>query len=221
MDEKKEVLKIDNGAEGTKTVNVKFPSNAHSSKEEKQEKRVEKIVKGRVLQRKKSFMKKLTDTFIGEDVDNVLSYVVQDILIPAAKSTIYDMFQGSLEMFLFPGEKRGSRTRREQSKSFVSYNNYSSTNQNRRPDMSPRSRARHDFDDLVFSSRGEAQEVLSNMVDLIIDYEQATVADLYGYVGIASSFTDNKYGWTDLSSASVSRARDGYLLNLPKTILLD
>jgi hypothetical protein len=56
---------------------------------------------------------------------------------------------------------------------------------------------------------------------LTFDYGQASISDLYELVGITANFTDNKWGWTDLRSSSVSRARDGYLLNLPRPILLD
>jgi hypothetical protein len=128
-------------------------------------------------------------------------------------------------MLLF-GERKGSKTRRDKDRSYVSYNSYSSRDRDRdrrddRRELSQRDRARHNFDDILISSRGEAEEVLSHLVDLTIDYGQASVADLYDLVGITGEFTDNKWGWTDLRSASVSRVRDGYLLNLPRTKLID
>ena len=82
-----------------------------------------------------------------------------------------------------------------------------------RREPSLRNRSRHNFDDIILDSRGEAEEVLSHLVDLVDDYGMASVADLYDLVGITSNFTDNKYGWTNLSSASVSRVRDGYLID--------
>ena len=78
-----------------------------------------------------------------------------------------------------------------------------------------------DFQDLIFESRGEAEEVLTNLLDLIADYGVASVADLYDLVGITGPFTDNKYGWTDLRTASVSRTREGYIINLPKAVAID
>jgi len=43
-----------------------------------------------------------------------------------------------------------------------------------------------------------------------------TVADLYELTGIASSHTDNKWGWTELRGARAVRTRDGhFLLDLP------
>lgn len=222
MSDKKVTMKVDMGAEGTKSLNVEYPSNSHKNKEQKEEtKKVEKVVKGTVVQRKKSLGKRIIETFVGEDVNSVTSYLIHDVLVPAAKSTISDMVQGGIEMLLF-GEKKGSRTQRDRGRSYVSYNNYSSRDRrDDRREFSNRDRARHNFDDIVLSSRGEAEEVLSHLVDLTIDYGQASVSDLYDLVGITGNFTDNKYGWFDLSSASVSRSRDGYLLNLPKPKLLD
>jgi hypothetical protein len=133
------------------------------------------------------------------------------------------MIQSLPELIFYNGEKRGSRTRRDGSKSYVSYNNYSSRDRDRRDDrrdISSKNRAHHNFDDIILSSRGEAEEVLSQLVDMTLDYGQATVADLYDLVGITSEYTDRDWGWENLSSASVSRVRDGYMLNLPRTILL-
>jgi hypothetical protein len=130
--------------------------------------------------------------------------------------------KGSIEVLL-RGESRGSRTRREGSRSYVSYNGYYNRSDNREDRHSRQSinRARHNFNDIVFESRGEAEEVLSHLVDLTIDYNVASIADLYDLVGITSNFTDNKYGWDDLSRATVSRVRDGWMIDLPRTILID
>jgi hypothetical protein len=59
------------------------------------------------------------------------------------------------------------------------------------------------------------------MHDVIGEYGSVTVADLLEMVSLDSSFTDWKYGWTDLRGSSVKRVRGGYLIVLPKPILLD
>lgn len=215
MNEDKEILKSD------------YPSNSKTvKKEEKETKKVEKVITGNVKLKKKSLGKKFMETFVGEDIDNIGQYIVYDVLVPAAKDAISDMIEGGISMLFYNGDKRGSRTRRSGSKSFVSYDkcSYGTKDRDRdrdRREFSSKSRARFNFDDISLETRGEAEEVLSHLVDLTIDYDQATVADLYDLVGITGNFTDNKYGWTDLRSASVSRTRDGYVLNLPKTVLLD
>jgi hypothetical protein len=215
-----ETLKVDNGSSGLQRVNVAFPSNSHRSKEV-EVKKVQKIIKGRVVQRKKSLGKRFLETFVGEDVNNVTSYLLYDVLIPAAKDTISDLVKGGIEKLLF-GEVRGGRSKGGNG-SRVNYGGMSNASYQRddRRNISPINRARHNFDEIVLGSREEASEVINHLVDLIIDYGQATVSDLYDLVGITGSFTDNKWGWVDLRSASISRARDGYLLNLPRPITLN
>lgn len=216
MSEKKRPLKIDEGKDGMKDIREEFPPNSHKSKDKK-EKKVQQVTTNKVIRKKKSLGKRFADTFIGEDIDNVASYIIHDVLVPAAKSTISDSVQGAIEMLLF-GERRGNRTARDRGRSYVSYDKKSYPPER---NISKTNRARHNFDDIVLTTRGEAEEVLSHLVDLTIDYGQASVGDLYDLVGITGDFTDNKWGWLDLGSASVRRGRDGYLLVLPKPILID
>lgn len=208
-----------------------FPSNSKLNKRESQpqqrveDRKIEKVVTGTVRKQKRGLGKKLAETFLEDDTKSVGSYIFHDVLIPAAKAMISDMVGGGIEMLLF-GEKRGHNTRRDGGRSYTCYGSYyRSTDRDNRDrdkrDISRLGRARHDFDEIVLETRGEAEEVLSHLVDLTLDYNQATVADLYDLVGISGNFTDNKYGWTDLRSASVTRVRDGYLINLPRTQLLD
>lgn len=206
-----------------------FPPNSHSSKEyssldaspKKKEKHVEKVVKGKVIKRKKSVGRRLSETFLEDDSQNVMDYIIYDVLIPSAKETLSNVVTNGLEMLLF-GEAKGSRTTRDRGKSRVSYQSYYESDDHR-----PRSRGRgrrtcHDFDDIILDSRGEAEEVLSSLVDLIDRYDQVTVGDFYDLVGISSSYTDSKWGWDNLAAAYIERARGGgYIIRLPKTIVLD
>ena len=201
----------------------KFPSNSHRSRIEKEEpkKVVTKVISGNAVKKKKTFWRRMTDTLFGEDVESVSSYIVHDVLIPAAKNTLSDIVTGGIEMLLF-GDRQASRAQRNgRGRSYVSYSNYYKGD--RRDDRQPqsRNRMRHNFEDVILESRGEAEEVLNNLVDLVVDYGMASVADLYDLVGISTSYTDNKYGWTNLSTARPVRVRGGYLLDLPRPMPLD
>ena len=59
------------------------------------------------------------------------------------------------------------------------------------------------------------------MDDLIETYGLVSVADFYDLVGVTGDYTDNKYGWTDLRNANVIRVRDGYMIKLPRALLLN
>lgn len=217
-------MTVDNGAYGRHKIEMDYPSNSHNrdNQEPREKQKLEKVVKGKVVKVKKSLGKKFLETFMGEDIENITSYVIHDVLIPAAKSMMYDMVKGSFEMALF-GDRKGDRTKRDSGVSRVSYNNYSSNQRpdNRTRDVIPRNKSRHNFDDIRLDTRGEAEEVLSHLVDLVLDYRQATVADLHDLVGIPVEYTDNKYGWYSLNTAEVVRVRDGWLIRLPKPVQLD
>ena len=84
-----------------------------------------------------------------------------------------------------------------------------------------RTRTGYDYDDIILESRGEAEDVLERMDELIATYQVVSVADFYDLVGVSGNYTDNKYGWTDIRNASVIRVRDGYMIKLPKALPLN
>lgn len=195
--------------------------NSHISKEEKKKKEVQKVISGKAVKKEKTTGQKFAEIFISEDVDNVKDYVFFDVVVPAIKEAIVNAITGGIEMIFF-GDSHSRNTRREGGKSYVSYSSYyksdnSNNNRNRAVDR----RSRGNYSPVEVDSRTEGEEILSNLVDFIVDYGQATVADLYELAGLSSNFTDNKWGWVDLSSASVKRVRNGYLIDLPNPEELD
>ncbi len=63
--------------------------------------------------------------------------------------------------------------------------------------------------------------ILDNMFEILDRYKVVTVADLYDLAGERGRYTDNKFGWTDISSASVVRIRDGFVIKLPRALAID
>jgi hypothetical protein len=209
-----------------------FPSNSHSqrrpAREPREEKKVERIVSGEVVRRKKPLGRRFKETFMGGDSQGVASYVMLDILVPAAKDMFADAVSMGVEKLVF-GESR-SASRRGASRyssplaNHTPYRAMGSSRLTTREDPrgpSRRSRANHNFDEIILATRVEAEEVVDRLFDLIQKYNSATVQDLYDTVGISGNYTDNKWGWTDLRGAGVSRIREGYLLDLPKPEPLD
>lgn len=197
-----------------------YPSNSHKSKEaivNTDKKKVEKVVSGKAKIKKKSDAKKFADIFVSEDVDNVKSYVIMDVLIPAVKKAVSDIVVNGIDMLLY-GESRGPR--KNSNASYVSYSNYYNRDRfdDRRDRTSIRQRNNYNYNDIILDNRGDAEEVLSRMDEIISQYEIVSIADLNDLVGITGNYTDNNYGWTDISSASVQRVRDGYLIKLPRAL---
>lgn len=197
-----------------------YPPNSHKYKERqkaaKEEKRVEKVISGSVKTKKKNELSNVAEAFISDDASKIKSYILMDVLIPAAKKLISDIVTNGIEMLLYGSNgspKRGTNA------SKISYHKYYDDRNGRdRFNNAPRARAsRYDPDDVILDSRGEAELVLDKMDELIVTYNQASVADFYDLVGITGDYTDNKYGWFDLSTATVVRARNGgYMIRFPR-----
>lgn len=199
-----------------------FKSNSHKSKETQNEpipeKKVEKVVSGTVKSKKKSDIRKFTDVFISEDIDTVKSYIVMDVLVPAVKKAVSDIVTNGIDMILY-GESGGNTKRTASSK--VSYRSY--YDKVNRPNTHPlpaRTRNGYEYEDIVLDNRGEAEEVIRCMDELMETYGVVSVADLYDLVGISGPYTNNNYGWTDIRNASVVRVRDGYMIKMPRTMPL-
>ena len=195
-----------------------YKPNSHRSIEEvnnppAEKKEIKPVVKGKVV-KKKNNVRKLTDVFVSEDVQNVKSYILMDVLVPAIKKAISDIVTNGIDMMLY-GES--GRTKKRSSADYVSYNRYYD-----RRDRDERyvTKSRYSYDDIIFESRAEAEEVLDRMSEIIDTYGAVSVADLYDLVDVSGTYTDNNYGWDNVHNAEAVRVRDGYILKLPKIIAL-
>lgn len=212
-----------------------FPSNSHESKIEpvekdqpESDKRVLRVVEGGVSRRKKTIGARFMETFFANaDGTSVVSYVVQDILVPAAKDMIVEAFQTGLEKMIY-GETRtpARRTTSRPGSAPTPYNRYHPTAKQyrpaeTRPPMSRRARAMHNFEEVIIETKAEADEVISTMYDMLEKYGTVSVSDLYSMIGENVHHTDEKYGWVDLRGARAVYTRSGYLLDLPRPEPLD
>ena len=197
-----------------------FKTNSHKSREtqlrlELPEKKVEKVIAGNAKFKKKNDIRKLTDVFISEDISNVKSYILMDVLVPAIKKAIVDIVTNGIDMVLYGETGRG---RKKSTASKISYRNFYDRENDYRINRSiSETRAGLGFDDVILDTRGEAEEVLFKMEEIISVYGVVSVADLYDMIdGGSCPHTYYKYGWTNVRNASVIRVHDGYLLKLPK-----
>ena len=201
-----------------------YPSNSERkktpAKKAPPEKKVEKITTGGVKREKQSISKRLKETFTSEDADTVGQYVIFEVLVPAAKSAISDAVSQGIERMLFGDVRSRNSGPRTGYTNYGSISRSSGTPLRARDEgraISTRDKATHNFDGIILENRREAEEVIDRLGDLIDNYDAATVSDLYELVGITGSFTDDKWGWTDIRSAGIRRVREGYLLQLPRT----
>lgn len=186
-----------------------------------EKKEIKPVVKGRI--KEKSLGDKAAEAFLSEDTRNVKNYIVWDVLIPGIKNAIADVVIGGIEMALF-GSTRGSRRSSSNTgRSHVSYNTcYDSDRDDRRARVGRSDRtSKYDFSDILLDTRGDAEEVISSMEELVDRYHEATVMDLCQLVGVESRHTDNKWGWTDCRDFHYRRSGRGFVLDFAPPIYLD
>ena len=197
-----------------------YKSNSDKSRQEQQsEKKVEAVITGKAKTRKKGEMQKFADVFIAEDANNVKSYILMEVIIPAVKKAISDIVTTGIDMILY-GE--AGRSRKNGAASKVSYRNYYEQESGRTRAGSAGRRSSFDYDDVIFDTRGDAEAVLDAMNDIISQYGTVSVSDFYDLSRVPNdNYTMNRYGWTNIGGATAVRVRDGYILKLPRAIPLN
>lgn len=162
---------------------VELPSNSISGgAEKKPEKKFEKVTTGKVATKEKNDIQKVASMFIAEDLKTVKDHILKDVAVPKLQDFFADLMIATINM-IFHGD---DRPRNNYSGSYaqpnrVSYNQYSGRNNNQ-----ARPAAAINYQDVIFSSRGDAEEVLSQMIDAISTYNCVSVADFYDLVGMAA-----------------------------------
>lgn len=178
------------------------------------DKKVEGVVSGVARTKKKSEMQKIANIFLAEDISNVKSYILMDVLVPAVKDAIEDVIH-----MLLRGES--ARSRKSTTASKVSYRNFYERERDRRDYSIPASRSGFDYDEIVFETRADAETVLDSLNEIISSYGSVSVADLYDFAKVpTSNYMANNYGWTDIFGCRPERIRDGYILKLPRPMPL-
>ncbi len=183
-----------------------------------EKKKVSKVVKGQVGVKKKSFSQKAGEALLSDEAGGIGSYILSDVLIPAIKDTLADMATSAINM-AFYGDTRGTRTNRSKGSNIYRGETRSYENcyvNSHGVDRRDRGRDRYDLDNITFSSRSDAEEVLDVMVDFIDRYDMVTVGDLYDLIGEQTRTKDFNYGWTQLGSARIRPYGRGYVLELPR-----
>lgn len=208
-----------------------FPGNSHNAKpapkEKKEPKKVQQVVKGRVVRQKQPLSKRLRAHFLPETDVPLSEHVLFNVLLPGATAAASEVFHQTIDIILPVQGRRGAPRRGGGGRTYTSYGSSSRRSvpwdreDPREGPVSRRARATHAFDQVVIDDRMEAEEVLNEMYNLLEQYDVVTVGDFYDCVGESKEFTDENYGWTSLTGTRIIRRNGGYVIDLPATELLN
>jgi len=233
-------MDIDNLPANNRSVNVRRTETTVSRAPAEQQapppkEEVKQIVTGKVVQRKKTLGHKIKGFLMGGEHQGIGVFLLEHVIKPAAQDMVADAVREGVDRMVY-GENRPVSSARTRpgggTGSFTNYGRFGSqptTTIRRSPDprgeapaptFSRQGRRNHDFGEIVLGSRAEATEILRALDGHIQKYDTASVSDLLRMLGITPEWTDEKWGWDNIGSATVRHTRDGYLLDLPPTIQL-
>lgn len=192
-----------------------------SQPKEIKEKNIEKVVTGEVVQKPKGIGRKFKDIFFGGDAKNAAQFVLADVLLPALRNLVVDMVSTGAQRLVYGESNYRRRPTVNYGARYQVNNPISRPYDVQRPTplnipTSPRGRQnRHEMNDVILATKEEAELVVERLHDILEKYEVVSLADLYDLLGLETSYIDNKWGWTSLSTVQVRQIRQGYLLELP------
>ena len=205
-----------------------YPSNSYAvrdkiKEEQDSRKDIRQVTNAKV--RKQGIIRRIGRSIIEDSIETARNKAINDIAVPGFKSLIFDTLTEILEVMLFGGDGAplGSNRRRSEGSRRAERTSYSGYYENRekRDRRGRYSTASMEPDDIIVDTRREAKDALDELDHIIHKYGQASIADFYDIVGVTSDWTDNGYGWTSLRGAGIKPVRDGFMILLPKTDVLD
>ena len=191
--------------------------------DEPREKKVRQVTKAK--SKKQGLLRKFTRYIFEDTIETAKEKAFSDVIKPGLQQLIFDTGNELLSLVIFGtaeeafrSSRRGSGGRRGER---TSYDKYYKDKERKQTSRDSYRDVPYDPDDIILDTNAEARDVLTELDYTIQKYGQASVADLYDIVGVTSEWTDNRYGWTSIRGAKIKPIREGFLLVLPRTHVLD
>ena len=197
---------------GDVKINIQDPSKPNPSKQ---------IAHAKKLPPKETITDKVIHGLYGNDVnrDNVGDYVLKERLIPVGKRMLNNGAQNILkhasdvvQMLIFGKviENKNGPT------DYTSFSNPSVATS-----TSPTAhKLMNQVEQFAFSTRQDAERVLSYLRGRIKEFGSCSVLDYYEAVNEPVDYMMSNQGWMDLSTAQIRVAPEGFIIDLPRPILL-
>jgi len=197
-----------------------FPPETSKSKKVKPEEKPEatKIIEGAVIRRKKPLGARFKEVFAG-NFKSAGSYILETLILPGIRGIIVDSVSKGTERIVMGETQRQMRRSSSGMGSRTMYNSSPLRRDPRDGGYEPQRALpagdRPRLDDIILTQREDAEVIVEMLLGAIEKYEFVTVADLMHSLGYASSYVDQGWGWSNLSSISMKQVREGYLIELP------
>lgn len=180
------------------------------------------IKKEDLVSTKKSLGRKIFETFVYTDTEDIKDWIIWDCLIPGLQDFGFDLlkmifFHDSYDGRSRSGSRRGGRT------------DYRSMSNRGRSSMSRNSRRRDDRDtrdtddndsvdyrNIILTNRRAAEDLVDEFQDRIDRTGLVSLSEFLDMVGEgkSSKYTDTKYGWTRTNQIGIQKVHNGWLIDI-------
>lgn len=178
--------------------------------------KVEGVVKGRTVLQKETLGKKFKRLLFPGDMQDMRKYAVEQILLPSLKNGALAL----VELALFGSVSRRSTTGLGAQRTNYSYISSSNVQKQSGPVMTQRDRATHNFQNVIFETYEDAEEVISTLIDLVDRYGSARVSDFYDAAKIDCDYASENWGWKTFRRLETKAVHGGYIIDVDPPVLL-
>lgn len=209
-----------------KSNSLTYKNSLDNKKDEKNEQEKEKIKpvidKTKIASTKKPFGRKIMECFLPEDVKDIKTWFIKDILIPSTKDFIFDGIS-----MIFYGEKSYGSSKKygryDYSSKYDYSRRYRDNDKKRRRDNDDyyTSEDNYDFRNIVIRQRQDAEMIIDEMIERIRKTGSVSIAEMFDLLDIPSRYTDNNYGWDDERDIGLKRVNAGFLIKVTEPKYLD
>lgn len=185
-------------------------------KNENKEEKVKPIVSKNALA-KETVGSKFKKSFFSDDMKDVGSYIVFDLIIPGIKDGVLSAIE---RMFYGGSSDRYSRRDDRDYRDRTSYSSYYKSSKSRRENDREDRNEPVDYRHIVLRYEDDAKKIVRQMRDYIREYDSVSVARLLDLIDQPGKYTDNNYGWTHEEDIGIRHVRNGYLIDVPEAVYL-
>lgn len=196
-----------------------FIGNSNASKMQEENKNISPVTSN-VVVKKQSEISKVGKKLFAEDAKSVGNHVLDNVVIPSIQKIISDCVKNAIDWLIYGVKGTSSNNSGIRNVSYASYYDRN-RNQSSSPQTVVNRPSVYAINDVIFNERGDAEEVLLRLKELVDRYGMASVGEFYEHINQKSDYTSQKYGWRDLSTATVIRRGAGYSIQFPKIVTLE
>lgn len=172
--------------------------------------------------RKKGLTERLVVGLIGNaEQDGALKYIGKEIIMPSIKDLSYNAIQSLASSLLYGQDgQQAPRNSTYSTRGPAQRTNYQGAYGTKPTAPSKPRNVRQEVEDYILETRQDAVIVLDSLIDQCQRYGSVSIADYYDLVGVDSTYTQGKYGWSDLSRARIITNRHGFTIAFPPVELI-